>query len=75
MTKVRKFTINGEEISAEIRENDGFLRIKIDDEVYEVQIEGATGLSNQPSQREPKEAVKTALAVRFFHRYLVKWFR
>ena len=51
MTKVRKFTINGEEISAEIERIDGFLRIKIDDEVFEVQIEGATGLS-KPAKPE-----------------------
>lgn len=60
MTKVRKFTINGEEISAEIERIDGFLRIKIDDEVYEVQIEAATGLSKPAKPKRTKRGSKNS---------------
>ena len=75
MTKIRKFTIDGEEISAEIERIDGFLRIKIDDKVHDVLIEGQRNYQNRPSQRDPKEAVKKAPTVQLFHRYLGKWFR
>ena len=51
MTKIRKFTIDGEEISAEIERIDGFLRIKIDGKVHDVLIERATELS-KPAKPE-----------------------
>ena len=58
MTKIRKFTINGEEISAEIERIDGFLRIKIDDKVHDVLIEGATELSKSAKPERSKRGSK-----------------
>ena len=58
MTKIRKFTINGQEVHAEIERINGFLRIKIDDEVHDVQIEGATELSKPTKPKKPKSGRK-----------------
>ena len=58
MAKIRKFTINGEEISAEIERIDGFLRIKIDDKVHDVLIEGATELSKSAKPERSKRGSK-----------------
>ena len=44
MTEIRKFTINGEEINAEIERLNGFLRIKIGNKVHDILIEGAPDL-------------------------------
>jgi len=60
MTKIRKFTINGEEINAEIEKIDGFLRIKIDDKVHDVLIEGAAELSEPAKLRKPKSGRKNS---------------
>lgn len=58
MTKIRKFTIDGEEISAEIERIDGFLRIKIDGKVHDVLIEGATELSKPAKPERSKRGSK-----------------
>ena len=63
MTKIRKFTINGEEISAEIERIDGFLRIKIDDKVHDVLIEGATELSKSAKPERSKTVSYTHLTL------------
>ena len=58
MTEIRKFTINGEEINAEIERLNGFLRIKIGTKVHEILIEGAPDLSKPAKSKKFNRGTK-----------------